>query len=61
MANALEPIAFEIEPELNQVKMDMEDAGLVRILMSNWRLSMLGFSVDEDVILNAYERIKRKV
>ena len=60
MANALEPIAFEIEPELNQVKMDMEDAGLVRILMSGSGSSMLGFSVDEDVILNAYEQLKEK-
>jgi len=60
MANALEPIAFEIEPELNQVKMDMEDAGLVRILMSGSGSSMLGFSVDEDVIQSAYERLKEK-
>ena len=60
MANALEPIAFEIEPELNQVKMDMEDAGLVRILMSVSGSSMLGFSVDEDVIQSAYERLKEK-
>ena len=60
MANALEPIAFEIEPELNQVKMDMEDAGLVRILMSGSGSSMLGFSVDEDVIQSEYERLKEK-
>ncbi len=60
MANALEPIAFEIEPELNQVKMDMEDAGLVRILMSGSGSSMLGFSVDEDVIQSACERLKEK-
>ena len=60
MANALEPIAFEIEPELNQVKMDMEDAGLVRILMSGSGSSMLGFSVDEDVISSAYEQLKEK-
>ena len=60
MANALEPIAFEIEPELNQVKMDIEDAGLVRILMSGSGSSMLGFSVDEDVISSAYEQLKEK-
>ena len=60
MANALEPIAFEIEPELNQVKLDMEDAGLVRILMSGSGSSMLGFSVDEDVIQSACERLKEK-
>ena len=60
MANALEPIAFEIEPALNQVKMDMEDAGLVRILMSGSGSSMLGFSVDEDVISNACEQLKEK-
>lgn len=60
MANALEPIAFEIEPELRQVKMDMEDAGLVRILMSGSGSSMLGFSVDEDVIERAYKMLKEK-
>lgn len=60
MANALEPIAFEMEPELKQVKMDMEDAGLVRILMSGSGSSMLGFSVDEDVIMQAYEQLKEK-
>lgn len=60
MANALEPIAFEMEPELKQVKMDMEDAGLVRILMSGSGSSMLGFSVDKDVIMQAYEQLKEK-
>lgn len=60
MANALEPIAFEMEPELKQVKIDMEDAGLVRILMSGSGSSMLGFSVDEDVIMQAYEQLKEK-
>ena len=60
MANSLEPIAFEIEPELNQVKMDMEDAGLVRILMSGSGSSMLGFSVDEDVLIKAYDVLKEK-
>ena len=60
MANSLEPIAFEIEPELEQVKMDMEDAGLVRILMSGSGSSMLGFSVDEEVILSACEQLKEK-
>ena len=44
MANSLEPIAFEIEPELEQVKMDMEDAGLVRILMSGSQFKYVGFS-----------------
>ena len=49
-----------IEPELEQVKMDMEDAGLVRILMSGSGSSMLGFSVDEEVILSACEQLKEK-
>jgi len=40
--------------------MDMEDAGLVRILMSGSGSSMLGFSVDEDVISNACEQLKEK-
>ena len=40
--------------------MDMEDAGLVRILMSGSGSSMLGFSVDEDVIQSACERLKEK-
>lgn len=60
MANSLEPIAFDMEPELNQVKMDMEDAGLVRVLMSGSGSSMLGFSVDEDVLNQAYEQLKEK-
>ena len=49
-----------MEPELNQVKIDMEDAGLVRVLMSGSGSSMLGFSVDEDVLNQAYEQLKEK-
>lgn len=60
MANALEPIAFELEPELNQIKMDMEDAGLVRILMSGSGSSMIGFSVDEDVLEDACKKLSEK-
>lgn len=60
MANSLEPIAFELEPELNQIKMDMEDAGLVRILMSGSGSSMIGFSVDEDVLEGACEKLSEK-
>ncbi len=60
MANSLEPIAFELEPELNQIKMDMEDAGLVRILMSGSGSSMIGFSVDEDVLECACEKLSEK-
>ena len=35
-------------------------SGLVRILMSGSGSSMLGFSVDEDVISSAYEQLKEK-
>lgn len=60
MANSLEPIAFELEPELNQIKMDMEDAGLVRILMSGSGSSMIGFSVDEEVLEDACKTLSEK-
>ncbi len=60
MANALEPIAFELEPELDQIKMDMEDAGLVRILMSGSGSSMIGFSVDEEVLEDACKTLSEK-
>lgn len=60
MGNSLEPIAFEIEPALEEIKRDMQDAGLVRVLMSGSGSSLLGFSVDDYVLKHAYEELSKK-
>ncbi len=60
MQNSLEPVAKEILPILNQIKEDMEDNGIVRVMMSGSGSSMMGFSVDENVLKEAKEALEKK-
>lgn len=60
MQNSLEPVAKKILPVLDQIKMDMEDNGIVRVMMSGSGSSMMGFSVDDDVLESAKEELEKK-
>lgn len=60
MGNALEKPAFEMEPVLLDVKNDMENMGMVRVMMSGSGSSMMGFSIDEDDMEYACKKLKEK-
>lgn len=60
MQNALEPAAFELVPELYQLRQDMSDAGLVRVMMTGSGSCMMGFSVDEEVLKQAAGLLEEK-
>lgn len=56
MANALEEPAFELQPELRQLRERMLEQDLVRVVMSGSGSALMGFSVDEQVLEKAAER-----
>lgn len=60
MDNALEPIAKQIEPNLNEVAKDMEEAGMVRVMMSGSGSTMMGFNSDMDVLSRAKTVLEKK-
>lgn len=60
MQNSLEPVAKQILPVLNQIKEDMEDNGIVRVMMSGSGSSMMGFSMDDDVLEKAKQVLEKK-
>lgn len=60
MHNALEKPAFELEPSLSDFKEAMLDESLVCVLMSGSGSSLLGFSVDHEVLISAREALKDK-
>lgn len=59
MGNALEPAAFEIVPLLEELKNEMLDAGMVRVMMSGSGSTMMGFCADKEVLNKAYEQLKK--
>lgn len=60
MANALEPQAMEELPVLAQIKKDLNDLGIVRVMMTGSGSTMMGFCVDEDLIDQAAEALREK-
>lgn len=60
MINAFELLAFETLEELEQVKEDMQDAGLVRVMMTGSGSCLMGFCVDDDVMDEAYDYLKER-
>ena len=60
MVNDLEPVGQKLLPVLDTIKEDMNDLGIVRVMMSGSGSSMMGFSVDEDVLEHAAEVLKDK-
>ena len=58
MVNDLEPIGQELLPVLNTIKEDMNDLGIVRVMMSGSGSSMMGFSIDQDVLEDAKKVLK---
>ena len=58
MVNDLEPIGQELLPVLNAIKEDMNDLGIVRVMMSGSGSSMMGFSVDQEVLEQTKEALK---
>lgn len=60
MANALEDPAFEQLPVLREIKEEMNDEGIVRVMMTGSGSVMMGFSVDEDVLDEACRKLKKR-
>lgn len=60
MDNALEPIAKLLEPNLEQVARDMEQAGMKRVMMSGSGSSMMGFCEDKKVLNEAKQLLADK-
>lgn len=53
MVNSLEPAAMALVPELEQLREEMTELGLVRVMMTGSGSAMMGFSVDQEVLENA--------
>lgn len=60
MSNAFEAQAYELMDELVELREDMRDAGLVRVMMTGSGSVLMGFSVDDDVIDEAVEELSEK-
>ena len=60
MVNALEPVGFELVDVLGQIKEDMNEQGIVRVMMSGSGSSMMGFSVDQETLEAAQAFLKDK-
>ncbi|MEY8309113.1 4-(cytidine 5'-diphospho)-2-C-methyl-D-erythritol kinase [Erysipelotrichaceae bacterium 51-3] len=60
MTNAFEGQAFAAIEELAQMKEDMQDAGLVRVMMTGSGSCLMGFSVDDEVLEDACETLRKK-
>ena len=58
MGNALEPIAYEKLPILHQIKEDMNECGLVRVMMTGSGSCMMGFCIEEKLIDEAETALK---
>lgn len=61
MANALEEPAFEQLPILQEIKEEMNDEGIVRVMMTGSGSVMMGFSVDEEVLEQAEKSSKTAI
>lgn len=61
MENALEEAAMEIEPVVYDLSEDMLNLNLVRVLMTGSGSALMGFSVDEEVLQEAYKALKDQV
>lgn len=57
MTNALEKQAFDGLEEMLEIKEDMLDAGLVRVMMTGSGSVLMGFCVDDDVMEEAREHL----
>ena len=60
MANALERPAFDQLPVLQEIKEEMNDLGIVRVMMTGSGSVLMGFSVDEEVLAAAESALKEK-
>lgn len=60
MQNALEPVAIEMCPELLEIKKDMAKHGIVKTLMSGSGSTMMGFSINLDILQEAKEELSKK-
>ena len=59
MGNALQTSAFTLVEELKEIKKEMLKLGMVHVLMSGSGSSLLGFSVETDVLLHAKEELEK--
>lgn len=58
MVNALEAPAMDELPVLEQIKEDMNDCGIVRVMMTGSGSCMMGFCVDEELLDAAEAKLK---
>lgn len=57
MDNALEPVACQLAPVLRCIRDELNDAGIVRVMMTGSGSTMMGFSVDEEVMVEACRKL----
>lgn len=60
MDNALEDVAEQLVPVLGCIRDDLNDAGIVRVMMTGSGSTMMGFSVDEDVMEEACRKLSER-
>ncbi len=60
MVNSLEPAAMALVPELESLREEMTELGLVRVMMTGSGSAMMGFSVDQEVLENAALVLKHR-
>ncbi|MCF0105164.1 MAG: 4-(cytidine 5'-diphospho)-2-C-methyl-D-erythritol kinase [Holdemanella sp.] len=60
MENTLEPVARTMEPILEEIKEMMTENGIERVLMSGSGSSMIGFSIDEDILIETKNIMEKK-
>lgn len=60
MDNALEPVACRLAPVLRCIRDELNDAGIVRVMMTGSGSTMMGFSVDEEVMEEACRKLSER-
>lgn len=60
MDNALEPVACQLAPVLRCIRDELNDAGIVRVMMTGSGSTMMGFSVDEEVMEEACRKLSER-
>lgn len=58
--NTLEPVARKMEPILNTIEEEMMNLGMDRVMMSGSGSSMMGFSMNMDIMNHAKKEMEKK-
>lgn len=60
MINTLEPVAADQLPDLYAIKEDMNECGIVRVMMTGSGSTMMGFCIDEELLDKAQKTLSNK-